>query len=300
MIHVNRPGSPSILGDKHTPAARERKKADAFFSRKRAANEKSFAFKVYSSAEVKAALERAFHGKCAYCESRYVGTQPMDVEHWRPKGKVREEDGSEAGGYYWLASTWENLLPSCIDCNRQRTQIEMPDGTTRSLGKGMWFPLEKGSKRAATRGEEDAERTLLLDPTRDLPDEYFSFAEKEGVIRPSDTSKANKALASIKVYALNRVGLVQERQRVIRLVERRIATIDGLTLALDRVSRLRSKDERKRLVAMIEDLLFQEMTELRALTAREQPYALLARQLVDAFERRLRRDVRRERRRPGG
>ncbi|MEF9674035.1 hypothetical protein QNM99_25505 [Pseudomonas sp. PCH446] len=45
----------------------------------------------------------------------------MDVEHYRPKGAV-SEDASHPG-YWWVAMDWDNLLPSCIDCNRKRKQV---------------------------------------------------------------------------------------------------------------------------------------------------------------------------------
>jgi 5-methylcytosine-specific restriction endonuclease McrA len=96
----------------------------------------------------RAALGGSVADECAYCESRYAGTQPMDVEHFRPKGKVLEDDGTEVRGYYWLASEWANLLPSCIDCNRERRQWLADLGAVRSVGKGERFPLVKGSRRA--------------------------------------------------------------------------------------------------------------------------------------------------------
>ena len=82
-----------------------------------------FNYTAYTKKPLKKALTVLFHGKCAYCESRYAGSQPMDVEHWRPKGKVETANG-EYPGYYWLAATWANLLPSCIDCNRSRKQYD--------------------------------------------------------------------------------------------------------------------------------------------------------------------------------
>src|SRR5215468_8122036 len=77
-------------------------------------------------------LNRLFRNKCAYCEEKLSG-QPGDVEHFRPKGRVCDAtfrqvfiDHPRWGrniahpGYYWLAYDWDNLLPSCADCNRFR------------------------------------------------------------------------------------------------------------------------------------------------------------------------------------
>ena len=58
----------------------------------------AFDFARYKEASVKTALEKLFHGKCAYCESFYAGLQPVDVEHYRPKGEV------EGGDWYVVPS----------------------------------------------------------------------------------------------------------------------------------------------------------------------------------------------------
>ena len=119
-------------------------------------------FTRYKHDTVKEALEALFHGKCAYCESDYAGTQPVDIEHYRPKGEV--EGVPDHPGYWWLAAEWENLLPSCIDCNRKRRQKTPKAGSsslatlaedgdfdrqaTLNSGKEASFPLasERGAR----------------------------------------------------------------------------------------------------------------------------------------------------------
>ena len=85
----------------------------------------------------------------------------MAVEHYRPKGEVLEGNLRLRPGYYWLAATWDNLLPSCTDCNSPRRQEES-GGTVRVRGKGKYFPLAKGSRRAKSPGAESRENPLLL------------------------------------------------------------------------------------------------------------------------------------------
>ena len=68
---------------------------------------KTYDFSRYRRSEVKVELEKIFHGKCAYCESAFSSTQPVDVEHYRPKGPVEGVVGHP--GYWWLAADWENL-----------------------------------------------------------------------------------------------------------------------------------------------------------------------------------------------
>lgn len=152
--------------------------------------DETFDFAVYKTTAVKIALDDLFHGKCAYCESPYATTQPVDVEHYRPKGEVEGVAGHS--GYWWLAMIWTNLLPSCIDCNRRREQLT-PDAEAPSLvrlthdadrnrwrklstGKASAFPLAPGSVRALDETHDcDLEDRLLLDPTRDEPGDHIGY-----------------------------------------------------------------------------------------------------------------------------
>lgn len=148
----------------------------------------SFAFAVYKAQEVKQRLEELFHGKCAYCETFYASSAPVDVEHFRPKGAVDGEP--DHPGYWWLAMSWSNLLPSCIDCNRRRTQptpdqsaslFALADGARRPenvrsvlTGKKDSFPVA-GTRALPEASDFTAEEALLLDPCVDEPEEHIDF-----------------------------------------------------------------------------------------------------------------------------
>src|ERR1039458_2761253 len=67
-----------------------------------------FEFNAYRHADVKTALSKMTRGKCAYCEDDYDATQPVDVEHYRPKGAIETDAGMTKPGYWWLAAVWEN------------------------------------------------------------------------------------------------------------------------------------------------------------------------------------------------
>lgn len=152
----------------------------------------SFQFAAYKGDDVRQTMERLFHGKCAYCESRYDITGPVDIEHYRPKGEV---EGESHDGYWWLAGDWDNLLPSCLDCNRRRWH-ETPtllasvsavlDVSLRSgfslfkIGKESSFPLAPNGVRMTTepppadrKAQMDAELALLLDPCSDVPGDHL-------------------------------------------------------------------------------------------------------------------------------
>ena len=191
MISVNRSAvsKPVCLTDEKGLGAKELVRARNYINGPKV--KKAFPFSAYKDGEVKTRLEALFHGKCAYCESFYSQTQPVDVEHYRPKGRVAEA-GADHPGYWWLAMEWENLLPSCIDCNRKRGQtlpvmrqgtlLELHDGARFSSsvqfksGKQDSFPLANGSPYAVTEKDDLAlEIRLLLDPTRDNPESHLAF-----------------------------------------------------------------------------------------------------------------------------
>jgi hypothetical protein len=174
----------------------------------------------------------------------------MDVEHFRPKGAVKDDD--EHPGYWWLAMAWDNLLPSCIDCNRKRNQIT-PNGDISQVallettlefnnsmrvgaGKKDSFPLAEGGVRGRASGDRLAdERALLLNPCEEEPDDHLRYVfstdhsvsfvvpreladDAEAFFR-GDGGLSLKGATSIHVYGLNRIGLVQARTEVLRRLE---------------------------------------------------------------------------------
>jgi uncharacterized protein (TIGR02646 family) len=301
MIHVERRNlkPPTVLVGHDSLAAKELEKVREFVrERQQRAIEaaatpaessgrkekKSFDFSVYSHQEIKDALARLFHGKCAYCETRYAATQPVDVEHFRPKAGVDEDPAHF--GYYWLAADWDNLLPSCIDCNRERTH-ELGDsaqpgvGTPKrrvKLGKGNRFPLAAGSARAVSPDDKSVERPLLLDPCRDQPEDALEFTD-QGVARPRDgagEALEERAQVSIEVYGLNRTNLVLNRLEVLLLVQGRMFTIQRLTQILDEEPSPTARD-------LIEDLLSHELAQLDRFRDRTRPYTLMCTQVIERF-----------------
>lgn len=237
-------------------------------------------FAQYKDDAVKQTLGLLFAGKCAYCESFYSSTQPMDVEHYRPKGAVSAESPADKDhpGYYWLAASWENLLPSCIDCNRQRTQEEVVDDTTtrtKKLGKKDRFPV--AGTRARRHGEDlDAEKPLLLDPSVDDPQRFLRYDLELGLVLPRYKSgkKHDRAVASIEVYGLNRSGLVQDRRHIIRMIDHRLALIDRLGTLRNRVAGQPDIEQ------VLDEVIGQEISVLRELAQPNRPYSGLVRQLL--------------------
>ena len=154
-------------------------------------------------------LIRLFNGKCAYCEADFIAVAWGDVEHFRPKGKVTELDGTEVQvsgsphpGYYWLAYNPANLMPSCQPCNQ-------------AWGKMNRFPIAASGKRAAGPADAlDQEQALLLsayDAAVD-PLQHLKFSSKKSDPVPGLVQALTPAgEASIKAYHLNRPGLIKAR-----------------------------------------------------------------------------------------
>ncbi len=208
MIHVSRPAGsePSVLAEQ---GLAERDRAIDFYSKQPA---ESFKFKAYGHPAVRQALDLLFHKKCAYCESYYGATQPVDVEHFRPKGAIDVGGSRQKPGYYWLAADWSNLLPSCIDCNRKRGH-GAGDGEERlKLGKANQFPISGRRARKPTvksASIDRRERPLLLHPCHDRPEQHLSFGDGGLVMDLTERGKK-----TIEVLGLARPGLVQARKKL--------------------------------------------------------------------------------------
>ena len=166
-----------------------------------------------------------FRGKCAYCEQKIVGDQHGDIEHYRPKGKVTDEDDkeiiiSEKGkkkphpGYYWLAYDWRNLLPSCGLCNKPATEQK----TGEAIGKRNRFPIN--GSRAVKPGKESLEKPLLLHPCSDYPSKHLKIDET-GIF----SALSKRGEMCIKVLGLNLRGLPGDRKKVYDDVKNRIGIL---------------------------------------------------------------------------
>lgn len=152
-------------------------------------------------------LDGPFHGKCVYCESVVKDTQPVDIEHFRPKKSVVDEDGNNimANGYYWLVYDYHNLLPSCRNCNK------IPEkNNPERYGKGNQFPVK--DFRATSPGEEREEIPLLINPVFEDPEEHFRYDEDGFLHHKTDMGKT-----CIDVFGLNkRETLVDARKAMYR------------------------------------------------------------------------------------
>lgn len=178
---------------------------------------------IYGHPHVRAALEKLFYDKCAYCESKVAAVIDWDVEHFRPKGRVAERQHDHPG-YYWLIYDWENLYPACTHCNQRRRDKPRWGDLSYAGASGKWdqFPLEDESERAMSHHDDlNQEGILLIDPCNDDPEQYLSYDIRGQIYALEDNLRGR---TTIDVCNLRRRRLRDRRRDVIN------ATVDMLKL----------------------------------------------------------------------
>jgi uncharacterized protein (TIGR02646 family) len=154
--------------------------------------------KIYGAKSVKNALLRAQYDKCCYCERKLSASDYGDVEHYRPKGTVKQAPGQdkEYPGYYWLAYEWNNLLVSCKRCNTGH--------------KGILFPLVDNNLRARSHHDDMGNKQpLFINPAIDNPQDHIRF---RGGVPISDTEVGR---VTIDDLGLRRYDLEEDRRTLL-------------------------------------------------------------------------------------
>ena len=97
-------------------------------------------------------LLQQFNNKCWYTEA-YDSVSAIHVDHYRPKGRVRDLDGKEYEGYWLLAFDWKNYR-IC--------------GQLINVKKSDVFPIVEGSRANSTDPVSlKLEAPVLIDPLTD-------------------------------------------------------------------------------------------------------------------------------------
>ena len=185
---------------------------------------------IYGHHTVRGVLRDAQHGKCCYCEGRFDAYSAADIEHYRPKGAVRQDEGSPTlrPGYFWLAYSWDNLYCCCQVCNRSH--------------KKEFFPLANPAMRARSHTEDIAqEEPLLLNPgATENPRTHIEFRQERAI----GLTEAGRN--TIQVVGLNRPALIEDRLsrlRHVRIVQDVVHLRTGST-AQDAITELQdARDE---------------------------------------------------------
>ncbi len=164
----------------------------------------------YKHPSVKAALFNIYHHKCAYCESTISHIASPQVEHYRPKAGVDEQDlstGEIHKGYYWLGNEWSNLLLACQNCNGQGAKgNRFPIQGVRILSHPA-DPLHFAIQHQTMLDEVP----LLLNPELVDPLDHLQL-DQHGQMQ----GKTIFGTTSIKIYKLYRDELVTRRLKIIQ------------------------------------------------------------------------------------
>lgn len=177
--------------------------------------------------EFKPGFVKQFGDKCWYSEVQRIMTD-FDVDHFRPKGAVRNSDGTrpqkivggvieQHPGYWWLAFEAQNYRYSCIFANRPRDKG----------GKHDFFPLLNEESRVWYKcgiKAHKSEKVKLLDPCSRNDIQLLSHEKIPGTIqsrfRQSDNPEAySRVRESCKRYNLNHKTIKGARSKVIKDVK---------------------------------------------------------------------------------
>lgn len=169
--------------------------------------------------EVIKALRSVIGNKCWYSEVHLDHTDP-NVDHFRPKGSIREIDPASRGycgrcdGYWWLAFEPRNYRLAAVHSNQRRV-FENTEG-----GKWDYFPVfgERAAPKIAWK--KIKEDYIPLDPCRksDVLLLWFDADGVAGVAKEKKLSEKEKSRVDISIwlYHLDEENIQKRRGEVIR------------------------------------------------------------------------------------
>ncbi|ELP33810.1 HNH endonuclease family protein [Rhodopirellula baltica] len=265
MIYVRRDSSiiPAEVLNKAEKAQEELEKICDPAKRKEFIKKKSAIWGAF-----KACLAKMSYGKCWYSESDDPQSF-FDVDHFRPKGEAKRSDKHvDDFGYDWLAFSWENFRYSATKSNRLLTNDETGDVD----GKGSWFPLVDGSRKAhwGDRCEKN-EKPVLIDPCNN-DDVKLLDVDANGRIVPSVFAvgtAVQRVKRSAEIYGLNHPSIVGKRKQLMRELSQLLETLADTLVAAKASGTLDS----------VADTLpvEKQLKFIESKTKRSSPYALTAR-----------------------
>jgi hypothetical protein len=157
----------------------------------------------WRDARIRDWLLNQFSNKCWYTEAE-ESISPIHVDHFRPKGRVRNLNGSYETGYWWLAFNWKNFVIAGHLINSKKSDI---------------FPIIEGENRAPANCSEiqlKLEGAVLIDPLTDQTrlisydrDDDGCIAVLAGDIDDVDKFKAEK---TIEILGLNRLVKLNQKR----------------------------------------------------------------------------------------
>lgn len=163
----------------------------------------------YRNKAVKTALKAAYKNKCAFCEQKLSNNEnfpnQLTIEHFRPKSR-----------YYWLAYSYDNLLPTCSDCNSAKdNDFETLVSTIIKIDAP-----EINAIHALTAKYNQIEQPKFIHPElEDLSTEFIYL--KDGTV----TSNNIRCQYVIDTCQLCRPKLILKRRKIINKIKAQLKAI---------------------------------------------------------------------------
>ena len=158
----------------------------------------------YQNKKLKESLKSIYNHKCAYCEQKMVfpkenqnksASNDLTLEHYRPKST-----------YYWLAYSWDNLLPVCYDCNHAKEDFFDIEGV--EITEIRTNEIDNIHELASIYNSE--EKPKFIHPELENLSTEFIFG-KDGTV----TSNNERCQYVIEKCDLKRLKLVLKRRKII-------------------------------------------------------------------------------------
>lgn len=187
--------------------------------------------------ELKEWLKSLSHGKCWYSEAKEIFSL-YDVDHFRPKNRVKDLAGQEREGYWWLAFDWQNYRLSGVIGNRLNKHVPN-DNTSKTQGKSDYFPLRSDSNIASNPADNlEREIYYLLDPTNSKDPLLISFDETGLPVATNEEGswEAERVKITVHLLHLDYVELVEARKKLWIDCRTMIDNVQKLLIVLDNLS----------------------------------------------------------------
>ncbi len=185
--------------------------------------------KAWRHSEVLTALRSIVGNKCWYSEVHLEGADP-NVDHFRPKGRIREVDNdlqntrSECDGYWWLAFEPYNYRLTAMHANQRRIDKDT------SGGKWNYFPVRGQRAPQGTLITAIAEDILALDPCSATDAELLWF-DSDGKPSPANrggriatATEFERVKATIWLYHLDKVEIQTRRTKHVQRIQKDLKT----------------------------------------------------------------------------
>lgn len=209
-------------------------------------------------------LNECYYYKCGYCERRYK----LDVEHYRPKGEVRDLNNeiikvkNSVGkliahpGYYWLGYEWSNLIPACISCNRDGGKnSKFPNLNGYLVEPPMKDNVLETDKCKLDFNDLKNEKPMMIHPEEDNIGAMFQFEidkDKKGIEIIGNDAEG-RGEATILICQMNRTEIRMDRlEYVIQPLDKAFRAIFK-RLEAGRITNIQFKSEMEGVIQKLYD-----------------------------------------------